>query len=129
MISFQKKILGTLHGVSVPKLPIVTGAPETDQRVCQEEGAEQGQLRTQPGLQTPQGLWSSRGQGRVNQGDKGKGGETWSSKGQGFDGDRLLVVQEVELGASERGPKGCAKDEKEPTRSSRLLTATPMGPV
>ena len=33
MISFQN-ILGTLHGVSVPKLPIVTGAPETDQRVC-----------------------------------------------------------------------------------------------
>lgn len=34
MISFQKKILGTLHDVSVPKLPIMTGAPETDQRVC-----------------------------------------------------------------------------------------------
>lgn len=109
MISFQKKIFGNSSWCVCPQASHSDWSLRLDWEGLPEEGAEQGQLRIAAWAADPTGALSSRGQGRVNQGDKGKGGETWSPKGRDLAGDRLLVVQEVELGPARGGPKGCAK--------------------
>lgn len=128
MISFQK-ILGTLHGVSVPKLPIVTGAPETDQRVCQRR-VERGSAENSAWAADPRGTLSSRRQGRVSQDDKGKGGETWSSKGQGPGGGEAPGGTGGRIGGQREGARrGVPRMRRSLAKEFRLLAATPVDPV
>lgn len=73
---------------------------------------------------------SSRGQGRVNQGGKGKGRETWSSKGQGL-GKRVAPggTGGRTGGQRERALRVVPRMRRNLAKEFRLLTATPMDSV
>ena len=73
---------------------------------------------------------SSRGQGRVNQGDKGKGRETWSSKGQGLGGGVAPGGTGGRIGGQQEGAlRVVPRMRRNLAKEFQLLTATPMDPV
>lgn len=95
-----------------------------------EEGGERRSAENSAWAADPGGTLSSRKQGRVSQDDKGKGGETWSSKGQGPGGGEAPGGTGGRIGGQREGARrGVPRMRRSLAKEFRLLTATPMDPV
>lgn len=130
VISFVKKILGNSSWCVCPQASHSDWSPGDGSEGLPEEGAEQGQLRIPAWAADPTGALSSRGQGRVNQGDKGKWWGNLELQRAGiWRGTGLLVAGGRTGGQREGALAVVPRMRRNLAKEFRLLTATPMGPV